>query len=44
MHSGNKLENIDAVLCKSLWGGVEVEWSFKASIGCASGLLSIWNK
>lgn len=39
-----KLESIDFSLCKILWGGEEVGWMFKESIGSPGGLLCMWNK
>jgi len=38
-----KLVSIDVQLSQSLWGGVDVEFSFKPSIGASGGLLSLWD-
>jgi len=38
-----KLVSIDVQSSRSLWGGVDVEFSFQPSIGASSGLLTLWN-
>jgi len=38
-----KLVRIDVQLSQSLWGGVDVEFSFQPSIGASGGLLSLWD-
>ena len=38
-----KLVRIDVQLSQSLWGGVDVEFSFQPSIGALGGLLSLWD-
>lgn len=39
-----KLDRCDSYLCRSLWGGSEVEWLFRESVGNSGGLLCLWCK
>jgi hypothetical protein len=38
-----KLEVVDDVLCRSLWGSDDVAYSFKPSVGASGGILTMWN-
>jgi len=38
-----KLSVFDEVLCKSLWGDLNVSFSFEPSIGAAGGLSTLWD-
>jgi len=38
-----KLVSIDVQSSRSLWGGVDVEFSFQPSIGASGGLLPLWD-
>jgi len=38
-----KLEVVDDVMCRSLWGSEDVAYSFKPSVGASGGILTMWN-
>lgn len=37
-----KKESVDDFLCQSLWGGPDVQWVCKESIGNSGGMLCLW--
>jgi len=38
-----KLEVVDDVLCRTLWGSDDVSYSFKPPIGASGGILTMWD-
>ncbi|GAU13437.1 hypothetical protein TSUD_127330 [Trifolium subterraneum] len=38
-----KLEAVDDVLCRSLWGSAMVQYSFKLSVGASGGIITMWD-
>ena len=38
-----KLEVVDDVMCRSLWGSEDVAYSFKPLVGASGGILRMWN-
>lgn len=38
-----KKENVNFFFCQSIWGGPEVGWCFKESVGSSGGLLCMWD-
>ena len=38
-----KLVTINVQLSQSLWGGVDVDFSFQPSIGALGGLVTLWD-
>jgi len=39
----SKCAMFDDLLCKSIWGDVNVGYSFQPSLGASSGLVTLWN-
>lgn len=39
-----KVENFTGSLVYELWGGTDVEWSFRPSRGRSGGIISMWRK
>ncbi|KAL8543150.1 hypothetical protein ACS0TY_003881 [Phlomoides rotata] len=37
------MEQVDEILGKSVWGGDNVEWAFRESVGRACGIISLWD-
>ncbi|KAL8506727.1 hypothetical protein ACS0TY_017576 [Phlomoides rotata] len=38
-----KLEVINDVVCKSVWGEGHVEWAYRKAEGRAGGFISLWD-
>ncbi|KAL8528699.1 hypothetical protein ACS0TY_006231 [Phlomoides rotata] len=38
-----KMEIVDKRVCKTIWGNRPFDWTFMASVGNSSGILTIWN-
>jgi len=38
-----KLMACDGVLCASLWGDANMDYSYRPSVGASGGLLTVWN-
>lgn len=39
-----KAESVSDNFIFELWGGINVEWSFKPSLGNSGGIISLWRK
>lgn len=39
-----KLDQVDRVLCESLWGDKNVNWAWVPSEGRSGGIISLWNR
>ncbi|KAL8543823.1 hypothetical protein ACS0TY_004393 [Phlomoides rotata] len=38
-----KKEEVDEILCKTIWGSGRVGWAYKGFVGRLGGILSLWN-
>ena len=38
-----KLSVIDVILCKSMWGGDCVDFSYRPSVGASGGIVTMWD-
>jgi len=38
-----KLSVFDSIVCKSMWGGENVDFSFQSSVGASGGLVTMWD-